>query len=251
MRKVLQLSCVLALAGLSFGCSTRNVVVAPADVAMAGYQTHEGLVNSAGFELGELVVLDSSTGRGYVALSASVGAYDVAAPKPRPDSAEPFTAPFELSYTDWVPSPVKAQAQAKVRDQATLHVQSPSQFGLRAPALFAFSHPELAGKMAEIKAANPQATFFLVSQLTGARQVYLTCDAPNGTVKVGKYQFHVYLKRENLQLAGMFPHSQFYSLTPLTLAKANDGRTVAVVSQETPGNLPNYQFTGENLASAE
>lgn len=246
MRKILQTSCVLALAGLSFGCATRHVQVAPTNVALAGCQTQEGCVNTAGFELGDLVALDDSTGQGYMIMSVPVGAYDMSAPKLAGDSIEQFNAPFELGTGASVPTPVEHQAREALAAHTLLHVEGRSRLELRAPAKFALAHDEIARKMAQMQAENPGMRFFLVSAMTGAKAVYLTCDAPKQTVRVGNYQFHVWLDQENLQLRGMFDKSQFYSLTPLTIGKASDGRAVAKVAPEAPDNLPNYQFARDD-----
>src|SRR5438874_13779611 len=99
MRKLLHLSWSLfGIAGLA-GCASYDVKVDAVSPRLSTYQASIGHVNAPAFEVGDIVELDPKTHDLSKAGSVTVPATNVVFTDAVQQTAEPYAAPVELSYS--------------------------------------------------------------------------------------------------------------------------------------------------------
>jgi hypothetical protein len=249
MRKVIKVSCAFGLIALCAGCSTTRVGVAAQHAAVTAHQAEPGNINTPGYEIGDLVAVNPQTKAAWRVCSVQPKASELKFGQPADSKTEPFNSGFDLAFDKKVPVQTAAEVGEAVRANTELHTEKTWSRSLKSPELFAVEHEEFARKMAKVREQDPQAEFFVVSTVTAAEKVYLTLGESGKNVMVlGKYQFN-FKYDQNSELEKLAKQSAaFFTLTPIALARTEDGRNVATADSRSPENIPQFTFVETGTA---
>ena len=243
MRKLLRLSwALLGAVSLSGGCSSNHVVVEAKSPSLDTFQGSIGHVNTPAYAVGDVLAYDSATHKLWKAASVQVDAMDLCISPELQETSEPVKDDLQLGYSRKLPAGVKNEVSAQVKGQTVLHVHDYFSRGLKSPDLFVAGSGQLADQLASVHAKSPDARFFLVSSVTSASKVYLSCDDVEHKLEhVGKRDFEVKYG-QNEQLAELAKrHTAFFKLTALKLAEGGQ-KPCVMVDKESAETLPEHQI---------
>jgi hypothetical protein len=227
LMRCIALAAILAVGSITIGCSGTNVGVDAKSPALATLPTHVGTVNSAKFELGDIVAVNSKTHETWRIASAQFEPREVAITQAKDVSIEPVTASFDLAFDKKVGVPVSSKVESSVATGTAIHVENYFTRGFKAPAIFVAGSRDVARAVRAMHEKDPEAQCFLVSSVTSADRVYLKLDsAEKESVKADKYTLHVsYPQNEQLkELAKDNP--AFFNLTALKCIDQEDQQVV-------------------------
>ena len=251
MRKVLFLSCALGVVAAAAGCSSHDapVSVGAKNGAITAYQANIGTLNTAGFNLGDVVALDPETHKAFKVASVQVGQTDTEVGQPVALSSERFNSDFDLWFSENVAGNLKEEVGQAVRDHTAIKVENAFTRQLKDASAFAAGSDQLAKAMADVYARTPNARVFLVSAVVSAENVYLTCtDRPESQMNFGHYQFAVEYA-QNPQLKKMAEaRPAFFRATPVSFDQQN-GHSIVKADKTFSEKLADYQVS-EGVASS-
>jgi len=227
LMRCIAFAAICGAALISVGCNGTNVAVDAKSPTVAEYATHIGTVNSAKFELGDIVAVNSKKHETWRIASAQFDPREVAITPAKDAAIEPVTAPFDLAFSRQVAAPVTNTVESTVASGTAIHVENYFSRGFKSPALFVAGSRDVTRAVRAMHEKDPEAQCFLVSSVTSADRVYLKLDSsPTGAIEAGKMTAHVsYPQNEQLkQLAQDRP--AFFSLTPLKCVEQDDQQVV-------------------------
>ena len=225
--RCIAIAAILAVGSISVGCGGTNVAVDANSPALATLPTHVGTVNSAKFELGDIVAVNSTTHQTWRIASAQFDPREVGITQAKEVAIEPVTAAFNLEFDKKVAAPATNKVESAVASGTAMHVENYFTRGFKNPAIFVAGSRDVTRAVRAMHEKDPQAQCFLVSSVTSADRVYLKLDsASSDSVKADKFTMHVsYPQNQELkQLAQGNP--AFFSLTPLKCVEQDDQQVV-------------------------
>jgi hypothetical protein len=250
MRKLSKISwALLGVAAAAAGCQSSHVAVDAKSDGLATYQSAVGHVNTPGFDVGDIVEVDPATHNVWKAGEVQVSPMDLAWSQPGAQSKEQFGAQLDFTYKGTFHESTKEQISSDVQDGTSFNVEGYWTRGLKNPAVFVTSSDQLYKRVSKLHAEHPGDEFFVVSAVSAADKIYLTCDtAKNSTLVADKRQFHIRYA-QNEELAKMAKEKEsFFKLTALKLDKSEDGKAVVLMDRQSQDALPEAQF-GQAVAS--
>ena len=241
MRKLLHLSVVLGTVALGAGCQSTNVGLAAKSPSLNTYEAKIGSVNTPDFELGDVVALYPSTHKAQRITTVQINPTEIAISQPADAASERFDSSFDLRFSQNTPESARTEVSDAVSAQTVLHVKNWFTRGLKSPAAFAAGSEQLAVAITKWHKENPDAKFFLVSQVTSADKVFLAF-AGSDPIRVSKYQFFVdYQQNDQLdKLAQTTP--VFFKTTPVMVVEDKQGHESVAVDKNFSERLGDYEI---------
>lgn len=249
MRKLSKITwALLGVAAAGAGCQSSHVAVEAKSDGLATYQSAVGHVNTPSFDVGDIVEVDPATHKVWKAGEVQVLPLDLAWSQPVSQSNEQFGAPLDLTYKGTFHESTKEQVSSDIQDGTSFNVEGYWTRGLKNPAVFITASDQLFKRVTKLHAQHPGDQFFVVSAVSAADKIYLSCDTAKGnTLKVDKHDFHIQYA-QNAELAKMAKEKEsFYKLTALKLDTV-EGKAVVLMDRSSPDALPEAQY-GQAVAS--
>lgn len=241
MRKLLHISMVAGLLAVGAGCQSNKVGLAAKSSSLNAYETRIGCVNTPAFVLGDVVALDPSTHKAQRVTTVQIDPTDVAFSQPADSASEQFNSPIDLRFSQSTPEFARNEASEAVSAQTVIYAKNWFTRGLKSPAAFATGSQQLAAALTKWHKENPDAKFFLVSEVTSADKVYLAFTGSD-PIHVGKYTFFVDYQ-QNAQLDKLAQSTAaFFKATPLTVAEDKQGHESVAVDKNFSERIGDYDI---------